>query len=144
MARPFWDDADAPSWAETVSLSAQAHGMLPHLGAGAGQGLEDALLLVRLLTRPETNLDNMEVRQGDVMIEPGTDQMQAVLHAYSEVRMPRSQTVWDASHRAGSIYDNHGPSGPTFEGMRRDLQDLWKPVWGYDIDDDVKAAVALL
>ena len=40
----------APSWAETVSLSAQAHGLLPHLGAGAGQGLEDALLLVRLLT----------------------------------------------------------------------------------------------
>ncbi|KAI0715000.1 FAD/NAD-P-binding domain-containing protein [Earliella scabrosa] len=109
-------------------LGDAAHGMLPHLGAGAGQGLEDALLLVRLLTRPETNLDNIE----------------AVLHAYSEVRKPRSQTVWDASHRAGSIYDSHGPSGPTFEGMRRDLQDLWKPVWGYDIDDDVKAAVALL
>lgn len=36
--------------------------MLPHLGAGAGQGLEDVLLLVRLLTRPETQSSNLAVR----------------------------------------------------------------------------------
>ena len=36
--------------------------MLPHLGAGAGTGIEDVLLLVRLLTRPETQLSNLTVR----------------------------------------------------------------------------------
>ena len=36
--------------------------MLPHWGAGAGQGLEDAYLLFRLLTHPETTADNVEVR----------------------------------------------------------------------------------
>lgn len=36
--------------------------MLPHLGAGASQGLEDAYVLVRLLSHPETNVDNLEVR----------------------------------------------------------------------------------
>lgn len=42
-------------------LGDAAHGMLPHLGAGAGQGIEDALALVRLLTHQETNAKNIEV-----------------------------------------------------------------------------------
>lgn len=35
--------------------------MLPHLGAGAGQGLEDAHLLAKLLGHPQTSMDNIEV-----------------------------------------------------------------------------------
>ena len=35
--------------------------MLPHMGAGAGQGIEDAYLLARLLALPETTTDNVEV-----------------------------------------------------------------------------------
>ena len=35
--------------------------MLPHLGAGAGQGIEDAEMLGRLLSHPETAPDNVEV-----------------------------------------------------------------------------------
>lgn len=36
--------------------------MLPHLGAGAGQAIEDALLLTQLLTHPSTNMSNAEAR----------------------------------------------------------------------------------
>lgn len=36
--------------------------MLPHLGAGAGQAIEDALLLTQLLTHPFTNMSNAEAR----------------------------------------------------------------------------------
>lgn len=39
----------------------QAHGMTPHLGAGAGQGIEDAYLLSQLLSHPQTTLDNIHV-----------------------------------------------------------------------------------
>ena len=35
--------------------------MLPHLGAGAGQGVEDAYILARLLSHPETHVGNLEV-----------------------------------------------------------------------------------
>ena len=35
--------------------------MLPHLGAGAGQGIEDVVVLVQLLNQPETNAQNIEV-----------------------------------------------------------------------------------
>lgn len=36
--------------------------MFPHLGAGAGQGLEDAYVLTRLLSHPQTTASNVEVR----------------------------------------------------------------------------------
>ncbi len=39
----------------------QAHAMLPHLSAGAGQGVEDAFVLARLLGDPRTNASNLEV-----------------------------------------------------------------------------------
>ena len=42
-------------------LGDAAHGMLPHLGAGAGQGIEDAYLLGKLLGHPQTTLANVEV-----------------------------------------------------------------------------------
>ena len=35
--------------------------MLPHLGAGAGQGVEDAYMLARLLSNPRTHAGNLEV-----------------------------------------------------------------------------------
>ena len=40
----------------------QAHAMLPHLGAGAGQALEDAYVLARLLGHQQTNAVNAPVR----------------------------------------------------------------------------------
>ena len=41
----------------------QAHAMLPHLGAGAGQGIEDAYLLGKLLGDARTTRDNASVRR---------------------------------------------------------------------------------
>lgn len=36
--------------------------MLPHIGAGAAQGLEDAYLLAHLLSNPQTTSKNVDVR----------------------------------------------------------------------------------
>ena len=35
--------------------------MLPHLGAGAGQGIEDVYALCRLLSHPTTTKSNLDV-----------------------------------------------------------------------------------
>lgn len=35
--------------------------MVPHLGAGAGQGIEDGSLLANLLSHASTNLQNVAV-----------------------------------------------------------------------------------
>ena len=40
-----------------------AHAMLPHLGAGAGAGIEDAYVMARLLGHPQTRRDNLSVRE---------------------------------------------------------------------------------
>ena len=39
----------------------QAHATLPHLGAGAGCGIEDAYILAQLLAHSQTNAANVEV-----------------------------------------------------------------------------------
>ena len=67
-----------------------------------------------------------------------------MLEAYSAIRRPRAKQVWDASYRAGAVFDHHGPSGATPEGLSKDLRGMWDPVWRYDLDAEFAAAVALL
>lgn len=69
---------------------------------------------------------------------------QRVLEVYDEIRRPRSQAVWDGSREAGKIFDGNGKSGPTVEGMRKDLPGMWDLVWDYEFDDDEQRAVTML
>lgn len=46
----------------------QAHAMLPHLGAGVGQGIEDTYILCELLGNPQTKLSNLEVCINDLLL----------------------------------------------------------------------------
>ncbi|OCH96423.1 FAD/NAD-P-binding domain-containing protein [Obba rivulosa] len=109
-------------------LGDAAHAMLPHLGSGGGQGLEDAWVLAHLLSHPQTNASNIEL----------------VLEAYNRVNMPRSQMVWEASKSAGEKYHGFGGHGLTPDGLREDLHDQWSPIWHYDIHDSMQAAVQWL
>ncbi|KLO12589.1 FAD/NAD(P)-binding domain-containing protein [Schizopora paradoxa] len=104
-----------------------AHAMLPHLGAGAGQGLEDAFVLVKLLSHSETTSANVE----------------SVLQAYSMVRRPRGNFVLEASARNGDIYEMRGQSGGTMEGMRKDLPGIWD-FWYHDLEEDYNKAIQWL
>ncbi|TFY66084.1 hypothetical protein EVG20_g5005 [Dentipellis fragilis] len=83
-----------------------AHAMLPFLGAGAGQGIEDAYVLARLLSHPQTNISNLE----------------DVLKAYSLVRVPRASEIALRSKRCRDIYEGHGPSGPSLQGRLADME----------------------
>ncbi|OSD06217.1 FAD/NAD-P-binding domain-containing protein [Trametes coccinea BRFM310] len=109
-------------------LGDAAHGMLPHLGAGAGQGIEDAYLLARLLSHPDTSIDNME----------------EVLRAYTKVRQPRAQMVWDRSYRIGRIYDGNGPHGVDWDYIGEGLDGMFHSVWRHGLNDDFEAAVRAL
>ncbi|KAI0334384.1 FAD/NAD-P-binding domain-containing protein [Cubamyces sp. BRFM 1775] len=105
-------------------LGDAAHGMLPHLGAGAGQGIEDAFVLARLLSHSSTTADDVE--------------------AYSDVRRPRAQSVWDASLHTGSNYDFHGQREYPLAALRKGLQDQWRSIWHYDLEKDIDYALQLL
>ncbi|KAL4070731.1 hypothetical protein J3A83DRAFT_4094105 [Scleroderma citrinum] len=108
-----------------------AHAMTPHLGSGIGQGLEDALILCRLLTHPNTNLCNI----------------QEAFRAYDTVRLPRANMVLKRSAWAGTLYGslpNNRDDTACFENLRSNLTALWEPVWHYNIQEDLSAAMDML
>ncbi|KAG1719187.1 FAD/NAD(P)-binding domain-containing protein [Suillus lakei] len=80
---------------DRVALIGDAcHAMTPHLGAGAGQAMEDAFVLGRLLAHPLTTLDNVP----------------AALKAYQDVRLPFAQFVARESARTGRMISVDTPS----------------------------------
>ena len=105
-----------------------AHGMLPHLGAGVGQGIEDSYAIVRLLAHPKATLVNVE----------------EILRAYDSVRRDRAHAIHKASTRAGNVYEGFGPSGFTTEGLRADVNGMWDVVWRYDLKAVVDAEISQL
>ncbi|KAL0951681.1 hypothetical protein HGRIS_008360 [Hohenbuehelia grisea] len=113
---------------KVVLIGDSAHAMLPHLGAGVGQGFEDTLLLCELLGHPETELSNIA----------------EVLRTYSDIRAPRATMVLQGSANAGKVYESYAPDGYSFEEMQEKLDSIWHPVWHHNLDDDLNAAVISL
>ncbi|EPT01591.1 FAD/NAD-binding domain-containing protein [Fomitopsis schrenkii] len=102
-----------------------AHGMLPHLGSGAGQGVEDGYVIAQLLGHPQTTRDNVE----------------AVLKVFDRHVRPRARMVWEGSYKAGRAYDGWGEHGLNVDGLAKDIGTQWDPVWFHDINDDIRAAI---
>ncbi|KAF7294726.1 Salicylate hydroxylase [Mycena indigotica] len=105
-----------------------AHGMVPHLGSGAGQGFEDVYVLCQLLGHPATNISNLE----------------DVLKAYDAVRQPRANMVLSESLRSGVICESFGLPGYGMDDMEGHLANIWDPIWRHDLDGDVLSALVRL
>ncbi|KAF8167757.1 salicylate hydroxylase [Crassisporium funariophilum] len=108
-----------------VLVGDSAHGMLPHLGAGVGQGFEDVYTLCRLLTHPRTNKSTLP----------------AVLQIYNSIRPPRANMVLERSIRMGNLYESFGPGKYNTEEMRHHLAGMWEPVWNHDLEAEVSRAL---
>lgn len=102
-----------------------AHAMLPHQGAGAGQGLEDAWLLARLLGDPRV-LDS----------DP-----QNVLQVYDEIRRPRACRVQRTSWEAGELYEFRDPKVEDQESLlSTTLASRFDWLWNHDMQSDLAQA----
>jgi len=108
-----------------VLVGDAAHAMLPHLGAGVGQGFEDVYALWRLLSLPQTKLSNL----GDV------------LRVYNKIRPPRANMVLRRSKRMGEIYERFGDEFYTVEDMQHHLPGMWEAVWHHDLEAEVEMAI---
>ncbi|KIK70566.1 hypothetical protein GYMLUDRAFT_89587 [Collybiopsis luxurians FD-317 M1] len=106
-----------------VLVGDAAHGMLPHLGAGVGQGFEDVFLLVQLLTHPQAKNGNLP----------------DLLMRYNTVRPPRANGVLQASAEAGRMYDSFSSKEDTSR-LQRGLPGIWEDIWGHDLNKDVAAS----
>ncbi|KIK34329.1 hypothetical protein CY34DRAFT_26880 [Suillus luteus UH-Slu-Lm8-n1] len=85
-------------------LGDACHAMTPFYAAGAGQALEDAFVLGRLLAHPLTTLDNVS----------------AALKTYQDVRLPFAQFVARESARTGRLL-NFDMSSVAREDVQKEL-----------------------
>ncbi|MFJ3681358.1 salicylate 1-monooxygenase [Pseudomonas sp. NPDC090208] len=121
------DIAELPGYVynRVVLIGDAAHAMLPHQGAGAGQGLEDAYFLARLLSDPQLSADNLA----------------AVLDTYDEIRRPRACKVQRTSWQAGELYEMRDPDVGSDEAkMAHKLKTRFNWLWNHDPATDVALA----
>ncbi|KAA1470047.1 FAD/NAD-P-binding domain-containing protein [Dentipellis sp. KUC8613] len=113
-------------------LGDSMHAMTTHLGAGAGQAMEDSYLLGRLLSHPSTTLSNVP----------------AVMQIYEDLRLaPANQTV-ALSRELGLMYELNGPvyngEEPVDEDVLRrwkeEIYKRWEVYWQGRPEDDWKIA----
>ncbi|KAI0385735.1 mannitol 1-phosphate dehydrogenase [Hypomontagnella monticulosa] len=101
-----------------------AHACLPHQAAGAGQGLEDAVVLSSLLALVKTS-----------------DELETAFKIYDTIRRPRAQEVVRTSYEAGLIYTWRAPGiegdmNKIVENANRRLH--W--IWQHDLKADIRKA----
>ena len=105
-------------------LGDSAHASSPSQAAGAGQGLEDALVLSRLLGLVQS-----------------ADQLDAALEAYDAVRRPRAQNVVQQSSEVGMAYFLvHPDFGNDLQKLTDDANKRLPLIWWHDLDGDCKSA----
>jgi len=105
-------------------LGDAAHPMLPHVGQGANQAIEDAVALATILARADAS------------------SVPAALQTYERVRRPHAARVQGSSRTNGARYDFSEP-----DLARRDAQlsnqsrdRAW--MWDYDAEAEARAAFA--
>lgn len=102
-----------------------AHAMLPHQGAGAGQGLEDAWLLAKLLGNPEVL----------------TTDAKTVINVYDAVRRPRACRVQRTSREAGELYEFRDRQVEGNEALlSKTLAERFDWLWDHDLHADLADA----
>lgn len=115
---------------KVVLLGDAAHAMLPHLGAGAGQSLEDAWVLGRTLG---------EHLQGSDPERLGS--LEGCAAHYQAVRKPRAQKVQRTSRIAGDTYEMQAEDmlDKSYEDclplMAERTASRMKFVWEEDLDE---------
>ncbi|KAK5126939.1 hypothetical protein LTR85_008297 [Meristemomyces frigidus] len=116
-------------------LGDSAHATLPNQAAGAGQCLEDALILSRLLGRVGATVGSKPA-QCDVSSE-----LNAAFEAYESVRRPRAQKQIETSVECGKVYSlMHPDIGTDMNKTVKNLNSRFDWLWKHDLDADVKLA----
>ena len=67
-----------------------------------------------------------------------------MFQAYSRIRQPRAQMVWERSRWAGSVYDYNSPAGRSPEAIRQDMRDKYHSIWHHDLEADIEEAIQSL
>jgi salicylate hydroxylase len=99
-------------------LGDAAHPMLPHLGQGANQSIEDSFALARVLR------------------EAGPADVPAALRRYAQVRRKRTDVLQDGSRRSGERYDQVNRTAEDRDRELRETRKLRMWIYDYDVEAD--------
>lgn len=111
-----------------ILIGDAAHAMLPHQGAGAGQGLEDALILAKLLENAELTCESIK----------------AVSEIYEQIRLDRAVKVQNTSRESGEIYELYSEKYSDFESIGEHLAHRFDWLWQHSLEQDIKVGKAKL
>ncbi|KAI1102453.1 FAD/NAD(P)-binding domain-containing protein [Jackrogersella minutella] len=112
-----------------------AHAAGPHLGSGAGFGIEDALVLATLLEAINVKLD---VRNQEAKAKLCHD----ALVAYNNARYDRTQWLVGATREACALFHWQDANvGSDFGKFLPEITKRFHKIWHYDIDEMAKEAL---
>lgn len=123
---PLFHHPDTPTYykGRIALLGDSAHASSPSQAAGAGQGLEDALILSRVLGMVRSR-----------------NQFDTALEVYDEIRRPRAQGVVRQSAEVGMSYYLIDPKfGDDLAKITEEANHRLPLLWWHDIEGDVKRA----
>ncbi|KAF2689099.1 salicylate hydroxylase [Lentithecium fluviatile CBS 122367] len=123
-------DRDAPTYSKgrVCIMGDAAHSMTPWQGSGAGQAIEDAMVLETLLEEFKTS-----------------GELTAAFKAYDQVRRPRTQKIVHSSYGTGLIMCGRGEGiGLDIDKIREALPGRWAFIYGQDQAEHKKEALAAL
>ncbi|GHJ89987.1 hypothetical protein NliqN6_6389 [Naganishia liquefaciens] len=109
-------------------LGDAAHASLPHNGAGAGQAIEDALLLSEIFKHPQCTAETAPT----------------FLAVWEEIRRPRANQQMVHSRRSGDLYEFASDLGRDYDKMGKEMETRWNWIWDHDHQADIDRAYALL
>ncbi len=122
----LWHYLETPTYynGRICLLGDSAHATTPHQAAGAGQALEDAMLLSHILG-----------------LVKDSDELNTAFKVYDGIRRPRAQKVVQTSDEAGHVYALDDPeAGSDREKVVANFRQRWLWIWTHDLAADVKKA----
>ncbi|TKA68848.1 hypothetical protein B0A55_07310 [Friedmanniomyces simplex] len=108
-------------------LGDAAHASTPHNGAGAGQAIEDALCMSRVMAHVYDSAD-----------------VPRAFAAFDKVRRPRSQKQVQVAYESGWLYDLQAPGiGDDWEKVKKRLATKQQWLWEHDLGADVREVIRI-
>lgn len=105
-----------------IVIGDAAHAMVPHQGAGAGAGLEDAVILYQLFKDERIDVKDL----GEIS------------SIYEDIRKPRSQKNQLTAFESGLVYELNHPDYPVIDqDLAQHLAHRFDWIWGHDLQEDL-------
>ncbi|KAI4860615.1 FAD/NAD(P)-binding domain-containing protein [Hypoxylon rubiginosum] len=116
-----------------------AHASAPYHGAGAGFGIEDALVLATALEEVLETLNGAEGGEKSKAEAIGT-----AFQAFNQVRYARTQWLVRSSRETGDIFEWRYPgTGMDSAKCLAELDERFKVIWDFDVDGMIEESRAV-